>query len=129
MKFLLLTSILLLMACSKNGAQGGSCNPNDGTTQYNSSTVSLIDGTCTMTTQSLWQNPAYIEYTVCNVDYVTQNGIVCQASPDSISSTTTGCVPMADGYQVVGNNPMNPTEQCWFNITDGKINDSTPPTF
>ena len=126
MKYVLGLLLLVLIGCGKNQTN---CNPNSGQAQYNGNTVNLIDGTCTMTTQSIWQNPTYIEYTICNTDYVTLNGIVCQANVNSITSTTTGCTPMGDGYQVIPNSPTIPTEQCWFNITNGKINDLTPPTF
>jgi hypothetical protein len=126
MKYLLVTSILLLMACGKD-QQG--CNPSSGQTQYNGNTVELIDGTCTMTSEPAWQNPAYSEYLICNTRFTVLNGIVCEIDPEGITSQTTGCTPMSDGDVVFPNNSSTPTEQCWFNITNGKINDTTPPTF
>lgn len=124
----IITAILIvsIVGCGKNS---NNCNPNSGTAQYNGDTVNLIDGTCTMTTQTVWKNPAYTEYLICNKRWTVQNGIVCNLDPETIIASTTGCTPMGDGYQTSPNNPSTPTEQCWFNIKNGMINDSTPPTF
>jgi hypothetical protein len=123
---LLIGACLILGACSSQK----NCDSNSGSAIYNGSKVSLINGICTQTTQTVWQNPKYTETTICNQDYTLLGSTVCTSTPDSIGSQTTGCTPMSDGYQVFPNDPSTPTEQCYFEITGGVINSNpTPPSF
>jgi len=117
MKYLVLPIVLVLMACGKNGGQ--SCQ-STGTALENGQTVNLVNGTCSMSSETIWQNPAYTELIVCNKAYTTLNGQVCQIDPTQITNQTTGCLAMSDGYQIFPS--ADGKTDCWVNITNGQIN-------
>ena len=124
MKKLFIFSFLLLTACSKN--QEG-CTVN-GTALYNGNTVQLVNGACSMTSQTIWQNPNYYEFLICNKAFAVQNNLVCQTDPATITNTMSGCTPITDSYQVFPS--TDGKSQCWFKITNGSVDPNAAlPTF
>ena len=125
MKILFIGATLMLMACGKGGSQG--CN-SGGTAQDNDQTVSLINGACSMETQTNWQNQTYTDAVLCGQLIIMQGQTVCQLDASQITSATTGCPTQSDDYYVIPS--ADGASQCWFKITSGLIDpNAQPPTF
>ncbi len=123
MKIVLLVSVLMLMACGKDQP----CKPNNGTGVLNGQTVTLNDGTCsaTETPGTLNQLPVQA-ITICGVPqgYIYQ-GVLYNANTADKSSPV-GLQQSSDGPYVI---PQGNNVQCYYDVTNGKVNNATLPTF